>query len=406
MRMSNKARKLAIGLMSGTSLDGIDAALVSIEGAGVTTQCELLHFYAHPMPIEVREAILRVSHPDTAKIDEICSLNTELGYLYQTAVEALLVEASQKQIISPTEPIDFIASHGQTIYHQPNATKPFVPSTLQIGDPSPLAYHFKTAVVFNFRMMDLVAGGEGAPLVPYTEYLLYRSETKSRLLQNIGGIGNVTILPKNCVMSEVTAFDTGPGNMMINAAMMQLFNQSYDYNGEHGRKGRLIEALFAELKADPYLEMTPPKSTGREHYGEKRVAKLCERYRRLNQSDQMQYGYDLIHTLTRFTAYTIAESYRRFIFPACKVDEIIVGGGGAYNPLLMAMIRAELPEYSVLTQEDLGISSDAKEAIAFAILGNETLHGLASNMPGSTGARERVILGQIIPNPWPRNEGR
>lgn len=409
--------RFAVGLMSGTSLDGVDAVLVEIKGAGEATKVRSIGDITYPISPRLREMILKNSREESANVREICGLNMALGKLYSDAVTELL-----KSVNFPkSAKLDFIASHGQTIYHIPQQDakaepNPFIPaSSLQIGDPSFLALTHKTDVYFNFRMMDIAGGGDGAPLVPFTEFLLYRSGEKSRLLQNIGGIGNVTYLPANATLDALFAFDTGPGNMMINAAMMALFQKPFDKDGEKARQGRLIPELFARLKEDDYLAENPPKSTGRERYGEDVTEKWIAQFKSekgLQEGEAQAEGIraeDFIHTFTRFTAFTIVESYRRFILPKFSVDEVIIGGGGAYNPTLLAMIREELATISpaisapitLLTNEDLGISSDTKEAIAFALLGNQAKHGLASNAPTATGAQYPLILGQIAPNPFP-----
>lgn len=381
--------KIATGLMSGTSLDGVDAVLVSIANEGLETQVEVLEFISYPIDDLLKTRILKNCVPETSSVAEITSLNVELGLLWCDAVDMLLSKSNY------TGHIDFIASHGQTIYHQPKAEGPLVPSTLQIGDPSALAYRFKTDVVFNFRMMDMVDGGDGAPLVPYSEFILYRSDEKTTLLQNIGGIGNVTVIPKNATIDDVTAFDTGPGNMMINAATHYFYGKAYDKDGTYAKQGILIPELFDELISHEYLTITPPKSTGREMFGEDVVNEICQRY-----SDVPN---DVIATLTHFTAYSITDAYKRFIIPNTPVDRVVLGGGGAYNPELVRLIKDYLSDVEVLVQEDLGYSSDAKEAIAFAVLGNETLYRQTSNVPNATGAQNHLILGQISPNPWANN---
>lgn len=378
--------KYAVGLMSGTSLDGIDAALVEIKGSGTETSCTLIHFVTLEIPKEIRQRILRASVPETSRVDEICSLNFELGHLFNDATTKVLTESNFKGSL------DFVASHGQTLYHLPNPSNQLMKSTLQIGDPSIIAFHHKVPVVFNFRVMDIVAGGDGAPLVPYSEFLMYREKHKTVLLQNIGGIGNVTVIPKNAQLDDLYAFDTGPGNMMMNAATSHYHNELYDKNGLHAKKGTLIEALYQKLLNHPYLKLEPPKSTGRELFGEHLVSKL---YKEGYDAD------DVIYTLTKFTAHSITDAYKRFIMPKHTIDKVIIGGGGAYNPVLLEEIRMMLPDdIMVCTQEDLGFSSDAKEAIAFAILGNETLAGRSSNVPSATASKEHMILGQICPNPW------
>ena len=371
--------------MSGTSLDGVDAALVEFQGSGIGQSVKLIDFYTHDIKPQLKDRILALMDPKTSDIIELTSLNVELGYLFAEAVQGLLNQSNFN------EKLDFIASHGQTIYHLPKPGKNQMRSTLQIGDPSPIAYRFKVPVVFNFRMMDIAAGGEGAPLVPYTEYILFHNSSKSRLLQNIGGIGNVTILDKQGKLEDVWAFDTGPGNMMINAATKYYYNKAYDKDSFYASQGKKNEELFNELCNDEYLDLVPPKSTGREYYPEDFVKSICQRYENAN---------DVIHTLTLFSAYTIAKAYKDFIFPHHQIDEIIVSGGGAYNPLLMQYISELLPEHKIIKQEDIGLSSDAKEAIAFALLGKDTLENTANNAPKATGANKSVILGQIQPSPF------
>ncbi|PWD83548.1 anhydro-N-acetylmuramic acid kinase AnmK [Ignatzschineria cameli] len=415
--MKQNRDTFAVGLMTGTSLDGVDVALVKIseeipqdkEDAATASdgvRSQLLHFISRPYSPQLREKIETQCHNESSTVAEICSLNMALGEIYRQSVQQLLDEVAVKRRFEPALFVgfsgkpDFIASHGQTIYHLPPSVakeRGYTASTLQIGDPSPLAYHFHCDVYFNFRMMDIVAGGDGAPLVPMTEYLLYRHPDYHRLLQNIGGIGNVTLLPKGARIEEVTAFDTGPGNMMINDAMRLLYQREYDQDGEIAQKGQLIPALFEELQRDPYIAQQPPKSTGREYFGAQYALPLLKRYK--DHAPE-----DLIHTLTRFTAYSIAESYRRFIFPYYQIDQVIVAGGGAYNLALMRYLQDALPQIALLTQEDLGFSSDAKEAIAFALLGYLTKARRIGNLPTATGASQAVVLGQICPNPFPEQD--
>lgn len=376
----------AIGVMSGTSLDGIDIALLDITGYDEFTECELLHYKSYPYDSVTQAEILAASHIETSNVALICSLNFKLGKLYSNAITQFLEEFNVQS------PLEFIAIHGQTIHHLPNPTNELTHSTLQIGDPSQLAFDHKTTVISNFRAMDMAAGGNGAPLVPYTEYILFHDAHKNRLLQNIGGIGNVTVLPKNCTEDEIFAFDTGPGNMMINAAMQYFYKKDYDHNGEIAKSGKIIPELLKKLQSDPYFNELPPKATGRELFGEDRVNKICEEYA---QSPQ-----NVINTLTELTAWSIADSYQQFVLPKLMIDEVIVGGGGAYNQFLMDRLRYNLPNLIVKRQEDIGLSSDAKEAIAFAILGNQTIHRRPSNLISATGAKMPMILGNITPNPW------
>lgn len=395
--------QFAVGLMTGTSLDGIDAALVKLSGKGLETKCELLYFFSEPLDSALREKIHRECQIESSSVAGICSLNRELGERYADTVSTLLANVSTRQKAEPerfagfTGQLDFIASHGQTIYHLPQKVAMIdhkVASTLQIGDPSFMAYRHQTDVYFNFRVMDIAAGGDGAPLVPLTELILYRDPDKNRLLQNIGGIGNVTILPKNAGIDDVWAFDTGPGNMMINEGMKRLYQQEFDAGGQIAQSGRLVVALFEQLKSHPYLRESPPKSTGRELFGREFTDSLLQAFAHEKPED-------LIHTLTRFAAFSIAESYRQFILPQQSIDEVIIGGGGAYNLALISYLQAELPAMSILTNEAIGISSDAKEAMAFALLGYQAQLRQGGNVPRATGAKESVVIGQICPNPFP-----
>lgn len=376
--------RYGVGLMSGTSLDGIDGALVKIVGSGTDTKVELIHFINESLPEDIKEEIKNCCSINKSNVEAICSLNFKLGYLFSDTVKKLCKEANFSY-----HNLDFIGSHGQTIYHIPREYNNLVKSTLQIGEPSVIAYETGVTVVSNFRTMDIAAGGQGAPLVPYTEYLLYRSN-KNRLLQNIGGIGNVTVIPANCNIDDIFAFDTGPGNMIIDEVVKVLKKVPYDKNGEFAKNGTINEELLKELLNIPYINMEPPKTTGRELFGKQFVDELLKNWSFLNEED-------IIATVTAFTAHSIAENYKRFIFPSYNIDEAIVGGGGSYNTTLIDMLRKLLPNCKVLIQEDLGYSSDAKEAIAFAVLANETLSGLSGNVIGATGAKERVILGNITP---------
>ncbi|KPL58658.1 anhydro-N-acetylmuramic acid kinase AnmK [Rossellomorea vietnamensis] len=383
------SKRLAVGLMSGTSVDGVDAALVSIEGSGTDTVVELVHYSATPFPHRVKKKIFDVMSPSDSSTPLLSSLHFELGDVYAHAVEKVCTEAG----ISVDE-LTFIGSHGQTVYHQPFHTEDSVPSTLQIGEPSVIAYRTRTQVVSNFRSMDMAAGGEGAPLVPYTEFLLYRKKDGGRLLQNIGGIGNVTVLPRNCSLEEVFAFDTGPGNMVIDGLCERLFGLSFDEDGAIAARGSVhpeAARRWMEWEAE-FFQKAPPKSTGRELFGEVFVKRILDEYSHLAKED-------LIATATYFTALSISDAYKTFVFPQHPINEVIIGGGGSYNKTLLQMMRELLPEVTIFIQEDIGYSSDAKEAIAFALLANETLHGNPGNVPGATGAKKPVILGSITPSP-------
>lgn len=376
-----------IGLMSGTSLDGIDAALCEITGHGKNTKVRLVEFITHPMSSTLIEKIRKACFKETSSVDLICSLNFEIGYAFSAATKALLEKANMT-----SDQIDFIASHGQTIWHQPIADEDHVESTLQIGEAAVIAYEHNCQVISNFRVMDMAAGGQGAPLVPYSEYVLYSQENKNICLLNLGGIGNITWLNGSMDPNQILAFDTGPANMMINAAMKKLYGKSYDDGGKVGASGHLIPELLSELQSDGYFELEPPKSTGRELFGEDRTLSLIDKY----SSHPSQ---DIVHTFTYFTAWCVAYHVKKYLCNEKALDLLLVGGGGAHNLTIMKMLSDLLDGVDVLSQDDYGYSADAKEAIAFVVLGNETLHGGFSNIKSATGSRESVVLGNITPKP-------
>ncbi len=283
-----------------------------------------------------------------------------------------------------------IGSHGQTIYHQPKPEGNMIASTLQIGEPAVIAYDTNTTVISNFRTMDMAAGGQGAPLVPYSEVILYRDPSKNRLLQNIGGIGNVTVIPSQKSDQNVIAFDTGPGNMIIDEVCQRLFQLPYDQNGEIAEQGEVVDEILTYCMNHPFLKMNPPKSTGREQFGEEFVSQLLKRYEKYSKEN-------ILTTVTMFTASSIVYHYKEFILPYYEIAEVILGGGGSYNDTLVEMIRYGLKDEkcTIFIQEDIGYSSEAKEAIAFAILANETYHRNPSNVPSATGAKKSVVLGNV-----------
>lgn len=373
---------LAIGLMSGTSLDGVDTVLCELSGSIDQLQIKQLDFMTLPIEDELKERIRTVIQGDKVHTQLLCSLNFELGYVFSQAVKTMLDKHALRG-----QDVRFVANHGQTLYHLPKASAPDVPSTLQMGESSIIAYENHIDVIDNFRVMDMAAKGEGAPLVPFSERLLYRKVGEVIALQNIGGISNVTILSEH----NIQAFDCGPGNMMIDEAMRHFFDLPYDVNGKTAASAIIDETLFNELIKHPYLDRIPPKSTGREDFGEAFVMDIIRRYPNLR-------GEQLVSTFTEFTAYCIANSIQRYGNESPST--LIVGGGGAYNDELLRRIQTHLPKLNVVTQEALGFSSEAKEAIAFVILGYAFLHKVPANVPQATGAQDVVILGKLTPNPF------
>ncbi len=376
-----------IGLMSGTSADGMDAALTEISGFSLSTKVKTAAFVSLPYPEEVRGEILRLSSGTAGGSRDLCLFSFFLGRLALDACKAVCEKAG----INPGS-VDLVGSHGQTLYHVPAAESYLgrpVRGTLQLGEASVIAEGMGCPVVSDFRVRDLAAGGQGAPLVPYTEYLLYRRDDETVGLQNMGGIGNITVLPRGGRMEDTLAFDTGPGNMVMDEIVFRMTGGRlrYDENGVMAASGACSAALLSWMLRDPYLTLSPPKSTGREAYGTAYVDRLMEKGRALGLSD-----WDILATACRFTAACV----RMAIEWHCpqKPDRLIVGGGGSRNSTLMACLRQELA-IPVLTNEDLGLNSDAKEAVAFAILANECVHFSFNNMPSVTGAAHPVVMGKI-----------
>lgn len=384
----HKESRLVIGLMSGTSVDGIDAVLTEITGSGSRTRVRQVDFYFTPFSPDIRQKILSVAGGKPVNAEEICKLKTLLGILYGEACLDLCRHAG----ISPKD-IDLVGCHGQTIWHSPQP-EPYLgrefAATLQIGEDAVIAQMLGCPVMGDFRVRDVAAGGQGAPLVPYAEFLLYRDPSRCVALQNIGGIGNVTVLPAGCSYGQVVAFDTGPGNMIMDTLTQLLTGgqQSYDAGGKLAAAGMVSPPLLNWMMNDPYLDQAPPKTTGREYYGPAYVDALLAQAKKLGISMQ-----DTLATATRFTAEAIAYSLKKFapVLP----QQLVVTGGGCWNATLMAHLRQLLPECVVLTGEDLGFSSDAKEAIAFAVLANEAAFGICNNVPVVTGAAVPVVMGKL-----------
>ncbi|GBC94435.1 Anhydro-N-acetylmuramic acid kinase [bacterium HR16] len=378
---------MVIGLMSGTSMDGIDAALVRIHEAGESLQVETLAFRTTPYPPDVQAELVRTIRGETG-VAEICHLNFLLGELFADAALQLMQEAG----VTP-EQLLCIASHGQTVWHQPEPIEwqgRAIRSTLQIGEPAVIAERTGTPTVGDFRVADVAAGGQGAPLVPYVDYLLFRHPSEGRILLNIGGIANLTAIPANALPEQVIAFDTGPGNALINVAMEIASGGKYRYDpeGSFAQRHPVREEWLNELLQHPYFAQPPPKSTGRETFGEAMVRKLLRRYK-LSDAEL------LVPALTELTARTIADGIRRFVLSRMRAARLIVSGGGVHNRTLMKRLRELLPELQVETSDRYGIHPDAKEAVAFAVLGYQRIRGRTNNLPSATGARRAVVMGKL-----------
>jgi anhydro-N-acetylmuramic acid kinase len=383
-----KESRLVVGLMTGTSLDGVDAALVEIIGSGLFTRIKLMHFVSVPFDSAVREELLNVASGKLTSSQAISQLNFLLGILYSEAVSKLCREARIDLV-----QLELIGSHGQTIFHQ---SEPSVfcgrqiASTLQIGEASFLAEKTGVTTISDFRPRDMAAGGKGAPLIPYVDYLLFRDERLGRVLLNIGGIANVTSIPAAAKMSQVKAFDTGPGNMVMDA-LVRRFTQGqkkFDYRGDLARSGSVIPDLLNHLLSMDYFSRRPPKTAGREQFGESFVATLLEHAI----SHKFE---DLVRTAAEVTACGIVKAIENFVISEAHIDQLVVSGGGARNEFLVARLKALLPQLEVLYSGDLGIPADAKEAVGFAILANETFDLHAGNVPSATGARHPVVLGKV-----------
>jgi anhydro-N-acetylmuramic acid kinase len=406
---------LVLGLMSGTSADAIDVALARISGAPPNVSPKLVNRTSINFPKAIRTEILRVAEQQPISAGELGQLNFRLGEVF---ADAALTACKRFRITA--KKIALIGSHGQTIYHQgqpvPYLGSPTA-STLQIGEPSIIAARTGVTTVADFRPADIALGGQGAPLVPYADYLLYRHPTMGRVSLNLGGIANITVLPAAAKPSQIFAFDTGPANMLIDALVSHFTHgrQRYDKDATIAQAGRAIPALLDELMKDPYLKIAPPKSTGREYYGRAYLKTLLSLARR-NQAKPA----DTIRAATIFTALSVVDALHRFVLPKHKIHQLIISGGGARNPLILAQLTAALATSSqaeslkraqhaaphvrnkpasstieLLSSAQLGVPEDAKEAFAFALMAYETFHRRPANLPSATGARGAAILGKI-----------
>jgi anhydro-N-acetylmuramic acid kinase len=401
---------LVLGLMSGTSADGIEAALVRISGAPPKLKSRLEGHASLPIPKPIRAAILRIAEGTPLPAAENSQLNFRLGQLFAEAAIATC-----KKLHVSLKSVNLIASHGQTIFHQgPPVSFLGAPtaSTLQIGEPSVIAARTGVTTIGDFRPADMAAGGQGAPLVPFADYLLYRHEKIGRVSLNLGGIANVTVIPAHSKPADVFAFDTGPANILIDALVSHFTHgrQRFDKNASLARRGHINNALIYRLMKDPYLKLRPPKSTGREYFGAPYVKDLLNFARKHEIKPA-----DVLYTVTYFTAASVVDALRRFVLPKHKVSQLIVSGGGVHNPLLMAQLQTLLriasfshsrhsslatrhfstTSIDVIESSHFSVPEQAKEAYAFALLAYETFHHRPSNLPSATGAHRPAILGKI-----------
>ena len=385
-RLARAATLRVAGLMSGTSADGVDVAILDIRRGDF----RLLAFETFPYPPRLRSAVLDLCRPETARVDDICHLNFALGEVFASALIRLAGRAG-----IALESIDLIGSHGQTIHHMPRGRRfgrRSIRSTLQIAEPSVLAERTGITTVADFRPRDVAAGGLGAPLVAYADWRLFSHGKLGRAMQNLGGIANVTYLRPKGTCEQIVAFDTGPGNMILDRMAHHISGGKWrcDRDGRLARQGEVSAPLLAEWLGHAYFRRRPPKTTGREEFGEP-VADRMYRGALKRGIDRL----DVLATATALTAESIARAYRRWL-PG-PVDEVIVSGGGARNPTLMGQLADRLTPASVIASDAVGLDADAKEAVAFAVLAAETIRGRCNNAPAATGARRAVVLGKIVP---------
>ncbi len=384
--LHRRARRVA-GIMSGTSTDGVDVAIAWLEGSGTTMQCHLEYFHTLPYPEALKTALLRQTDPEHSSVADISQLNVRLAQYIARAI----VETCRRAGIS-TDALHLIGSHGHTLYHHPESRMcagEAVHSTFQIGSPAVIAAETGVPVVGDFRMGDIAVGGEGAPLVPYFDYIYFHHPQETRLLLNIGGIANLTVLPAGGDIHTIQAFDTGPGNMVIDLLSRELLHIPYDPEGTYAAQGKVDLRLLAELLQHPFFQLPPPRSTGREMFGSDYVQALLKR------AGNRLSAEDLLATATALTAHSIYRAYRAFIHPKHPADVLIVSGGGRHNTYLMHLLQELFAPIDVRPLEDYGLSADAKEALCFAVLAHEFLNGVPTNVPQVTGARRPALLGSL-----------
>ncbi len=380
---------LVAGVISGTSVDAIDVALVEISGEAYSVEVDLIAFHEVEFPAGFRDEVLAVSDA-TVETSRISQIHFLTGRLFGEAV----IEVCERSGI-PVDALDLAGSHGQTIYHQGSHELLCgfpVNSTLQMGSPAPMARILRCPVVSDFRSADMAAGGQGAPLVPYFDYLLLHHPTINRVALNVGGIANVTAIPAGAGPESLIAFDTGPGNMVVDQLVERITDgmERFDRDGRLATAGTADQALLEDLLRTPYFTRHPPKTTGREAFGVEFVQALLAKP--ISRES-------MVATAAELTARTVVDAIERYILPHMAVDELVVAGGGWKNPSIMGPIRDRLAGTVVKSIEEFGVGCDAKEAVAFGVLAYETYHGRPSNLPSATGADGPVILGSITPPP-------
>jgi anhydro-N-acetylmuramic acid kinase len=377
---------IVAGVMSGTSADGIDVALVRITGTGFNLKFELLGHQHSAYPRPVRKAVLEGMNARQTNVAELSRLNFLLGELYAQGIRTAQRRTGVKKV-------DLVGCHGQTIYHQGEPARYLgksIACTWQTGESAIIAARMEVPVVSDFRPSDMAAGGKGAPLVPFLDYVLFRDRHAGRIVQNLGGIANLTAIPANAKPENVIAFDTGPGNMVIDQLMQLLFGHPYDRNGALAATGRILQPILEEALRNSFFRRKPPRTAGREEFGRDFVRNLARRCGSAAKAD-------VIATATALTAFSIAEAIQRFVLPHGVYGDYIVSGGGTRNRTLMKMLalHAMALKLKLARSDDFGIPSQAKEAVAFAVLAYQTWHRQPSNIPSATGATRPAVLGKI-----------
>lgn len=377
---------IVAGVMSGTSADGVDVAIVSIQGRGSYLSFDLLLHDHSEYPRAIRNAVLAAMNASRTSVAELSRLNFRLGEFYAEAVRKAQRETAGTKL-------DLVGCHGQTLYHQGTAASYLgkeIACTWQTGEGSIVAARLGVPVVSDFRPADMAAGGKGAPLVPFLDYAIFRSKSKGRIVQNIGGIANLTAIPADAKPEDLVAFDTGPGNMVIDCLMQMLFKKSYDHDGATARRGKVIQPVLQQLLDAGYFKIKPPKTAGREEFGSRyaqQFLRICGRAAKA----------DVIATATALTAASMAQALQRFVLKKSGYRDWVVSGGGTKNGMLIEMIQKEADNLGLWLRhsDEFGVPSQAKEAVAFALLAYQTFNGLPGNVPSATGAKRGAVLGKI-----------
>lgn len=388
--IAKKKERLIIGTMSGTSTDGIDVVMIKISGSRLDTRFEMLAFDTFPYPSNLRQRIFMVYPPNRFTGEEIARLSFDIAELQAQSINTLIESSGYSQ-----DDVDLICMYGLTLYHgTPDREKGITGAHIEIGEPAVIKERTGITTIADLRINDIVMHGEGAPLCPYMDWVVFRDEYLGSAIQNIGGIANVTGIPPKAGLDDVIAFDTGPGNMVIDGIVKMVTNgeKTYDSEGQMAAQGTVNGELLEGLMQFPYILRDIPKTTGRELFGDQFCKPVYEKA-----CERGIHPSDLVATATAYTAETIANAYRRFLTPRFRIDRVVLTGGGVHNNTLVRMLSERLAPIPVYKHEDFGINSDAREAIAWAIMGNEIIQGKTPTVPSATGAKRAVLTGKLLP---------